>query len=270
MPGLRDLLLGVLLPAILCWVALLVGRRLVEPAGRALAGVAFGAGYLVAHLSFAGVPAWPSETTTPPARDWIAWTVLAATLLAWVPGRGLSSAIRILLAIALGWLSLRTRAGISWPVIAGVCALLAAGTASAPALARRASGLSVPLALIATATGASFANLFSGSALLAQLAGAVAATLGASAAVALRDRRFRLSAPALGIVMLALGGCVLNGALYGQLPAASALLLAGAVFAPWLAELPVLGGPRTWKRVALAVVPAAAAVALAWSPSEPM
>ena len=125
----------------------------------------------------------------------------------------------------------------------------------------------MPLALLAVAVGASLSILFSHSGLVAQLAGAMAACLGASAVVAFGDRRFRLRPAAVSVIVLVLGGCLLNGRFHSGLQDSSALLLLGSFFAPWLADLPALGGAGPWKRIGLAALPAAVAVALAWSPA---
>jgi hypothetical protein len=268
MLGPRDYLLGILLPAVLCGVCLLVGRRLVFGAGRALAGVGFGAGCLLGQIGLLGFPHLPSSGLKPSVQDWLAWTLLAATFFSALhvldrSHRVLALLSRIALVAALSFLTLD-----SWTSGALAFAVLFAVTTAVEAQARQVSGATMPLALLCSAVGVSLASLFAQNALFAQLAGVAAACLGASVVVAWIDRKFRLPAAGAQVAMLVLGACLLSGTFYGELPRSSLVLLLASLIAPALSESPVLGGAKSVKRVLFAAIPAAVAVALAYRPAS--
>jgi hypothetical protein len=141
----------------------------------------------------------------------------------------------------------------------------------------RVDGPRAPLALLVTATGVSLASLFCHSALIATLAGALATCLGATVVLTLLVPAFRLRESASGAIVLVLAGCLVNAGFFAfpRLSVWSALLLCCSLLAPSLLDFRSRGGERihgSWKDAALAaglaLVPAALAVWIAWTPGE--
>jgi hypothetical protein len=280
MPGLDVFALGILLPALVCGVLLLFSQKLSEGPRGAVQGVAFGGSWLITFVVFVpGLPATPFGARTPAGYDWLAWTVVAVTIgsilgLASVPERIYAAVVRPVLAAELVFSSLgrwASRSG-SWTALALSFLALVAVWSAGDSWIRRGSGLRAAVALWIAAVAVSLANLFAGSALLGALPGGAAACLGAAAALAVLNPGFRFQASASAVVALVLGGCVVQGLVFSRLPLASAFLLAASVVFPALADVRGRGARSRWKdallAAALAAVPAAIAVGLAWSPSE--
>jgi hypothetical protein len=284
MLGLLRIALGIFGPALFCGLLLTGAQRAGAGARTALSGVAFGTAWFAAYVALAGTPAWPSAEKIPAARDWLAWVVLLAALasllhLTRIPARMLAAITRPVLSAALVVLSLRTwaeRSG-SWATLGlSFLVILSAWTAADRWIAR-ADGPRAPLALLVAAIGVSLANHLAHSALLGAIAGALAASLAASTILAALVPSFRLLSGARAVIALVLAGCVLDGLVFSDLPLASALLLTGAVLAPGLLDLrgarsEGIGGRGSWKNAllgaALAFVPTALAVWIAWTPGE--
>ena len=97
MPSFSDLHLiaGVLLPALIAGLVLLVGgrgTRWAEKPRPFLGAIALGAGYLVAHFAILGPLPVPAADHQIGAKEWLGWIVLAAIVLA--PLRSLRGAER--------------------------------------------------------------------------------------------------------------------------------------------------------------------------------
>lgn len=128
-------------------------------------------------------------------------------------------------------------------------------------LASRVPGPFLPLALTLVASTAALALLTSGSALLGQLAGALAAGLGALFLLTLLRRDLAIARGGVAVPAVALGGLVGIGYFYAELPWTAALLLLGAPLLGWLGELRPLRRLGPWSALAirtLLVVPALA------------
>jgi hypothetical protein len=273
-PGPIDFLLGILLPAIFCGGLLAAAERRGERLRSAGAGLAFGLAWFGAYVYWSGgLPAVPSADRTLPARDWLAWIVLVAS----VPSGRLSLVSRPILSAALAGLSLRIlaeRSGSYWtPVLAAASIWFVWRIAERWIAAS--DGPRAPIALCLSATGTSLASLFAHNSLIAALAGALAACLGAAACLALFVPSFRLRSGAVAVVMLVLCGCLLNDVFFASYARTGAVLLVVSVLAPGMLELSPRDGARhahRWRDVllaaGLALVPAALAVWIAWTPGE--
>lgn len=280
MPGLFELGLGILLPALLCALLLAIARARGARAHAALSGIAFGAPWAIAFVAFyRRFPAWPSSQRTPSASDWLVWLVLLAAFSSFLyfsslPARILAMVLRLSFSAALVLLTLARWAERSdaWTTLAVCFLALAAVWTVSDAWIGRARGPRPPIALAVAAISASLANLLGRSALLGALAGAVAACLCAAALLATFRPGFRLPASATAVIFLVLGGVLIQGCVFSQLPWTSALLVVGSLLAPGLSEVRRSTDGESWKRTllafALALVPGAMAVLMAWTPDE--
>jgi hypothetical protein len=272
MLSLKDVLLGILLPAVVAGVLLLLSTRVGTRQGRVLATWALGAGYLCAHVGIIGWPARPSATVTPGARDYMAWSVVlwlicSLTALASATPHALVPIFRAAFSALLIGVSLHApiqASGGLWPAVVAF-ALLIASWAGTDALVERSSGPVPLLALLVTVTCASIATLLGHGALAAQLAGGMCACIGASAVVAWLAPTFQLAAGGVGVILLVLGGVLISGVFFADLHWASATLVLVSLAAPWLvARSPV---HRPWRaaivRAAIAAAFGAAAIVVA-------
>jgi hypothetical protein len=285
-PTLAELLGGVGAPAAVAGVLLVLARLL----GRRAQGaaLAIGGAYVAAHLALRGWRGWePREST-----DWVLVCAAGATLagilgLTRVGPTGLRLALRGLCALLVAW-------AVAGRVVArreGASAAL--GELALPALAaalvwsllesRRYAGGErptpvAPCLLMVVATCAALAIGLSGSRLLAQLAGAVAAALGAAFVVTRVGLAPALLPGAAAPVVATLFALVLAAVSHARLPLGCALLLAAAAVVPPPAPATASsasgsGAERSRRgvlRVALAATLAGAAVGLAWSASPPL
>lgn len=309
MSELQLLLLGVALPALVAAaaqiLAFLLARRSARqdaaPSSLDLArGAALGlaAGYAAADVALQG---WPTLPPTDSTR-WTLWAALALGTLAavevlvaaFVAGPGKSGrdgarfswgtrargGFRGLVCAAMPALILRPLFGSTWSAgegmlwAVGLAVALLGLAASSEALVLRRPGAALPLALWATSAGSSIALVLSGSLLQGQLAGAIAATLGATIVLEWwRPESHAGRGLGHGATTL-LGALWIAGRFYSELPASCAGLLVLSLVAPWAAELPparrIEGRRAALLRLALALVPAALAALLAWHQSPPL
>lgn len=258
-------------------------RRYAPVAGGYWGGaIALGASYAVGHVWLHS--RWPPF---PPAerKDWLVYLALAAT------GLGLLDSLlmrpawsrwgkRAILAGAAVWLLLRTKfanpedAWAQHPLEGAAClACLAAAMlalwGNLEALAERLPGATMPLVLLQVAVGtAGILGLYH-SLSLAQLAGAVAAALGASVLVAWWNPALSLARGAVPVVTTLLSGLWIVGYVgLDEPPPACFALLAAAPAAAWIGEWRVVWERAPWLatlvRAAAVAVPVSAAVALAY------
>ena len=280
MPGLFEIGLGILLPALLCFFLLAIARTRGAAARATLSGIAFAAPWSIAFCAFfRRLPTWPSAGKSPAASDWLAWLVLLAAIaallyLASFPPRILAASLRFAFATALVLLTLARWAGRtdSWATLAVAFAALAIVWILADAWIASAEGPRAPIALAVAATSISLASLLGRSALLGALAGTLAACLAAAALLAMLRPRFRLPPSATLVVFLVLGGVLIQGCVFSRLPRKSALLAAASLLAPGVLSLRRPQAAESWRRTllagALALVPGALAVWTAWTPSD--
>jgi len=266
---------GVVLPVIVC-AAILIGawwplRPDTMIGGRQWAGaVALGLAFIPAFLA---VERWPG---VPPlvTWHWIAWLVpvaaaagIADTLVRWpTPLRLLGAAT---LAAVCGRLLVGDWVDHAWAWRAVTAAVIAVVAVSVNAAAERRPGAAVPLSLCVAALGASVVLIGSGSAKLAQLAGAVAACLGVAVVLAWWRPTVSLSRGGLAVVAVLLPGLVLSGYFpsYSEIPQWVYVLAAVGPAFTWPAALIRLEGLRAWQattiRVAVASIPVAITVTVA-------
>ena len=245
--SLADALAGIALPAAATGLLLVLAR--LAGGGAWAAALALGAGDLAAHVALRGWRGWvPKESL-----DWIAASAAAGLV---VGALGLTrrgpTALRVLLRAALAFAAawfvagrvLARRGELS--AVLGEMALVAAAAAAGWSLlesrrdaddtggtagAARPSWLP-PLMLTTAAGSAALAVGLSGSVVLGQLTGALAAALGG----ALVATRLRLAPPLLPgaapVVALTLLGLLLAASVHASLPPLAAALLALAALVP--------------------------------------
>lgn len=256
-------LLGSLAPALVAGAVLALGWR----AGRPwVAALAVAAGYVAGHAAIIGVPPLPPIDAT----HWAFHVAWMAGLVAFLPG----SARRALLALGVPVIVLWPRISQAWSVgvsaawLIGSALVLYSSAAGLESLEGRRAARCLPLGLTVGVSLASVTLLLSGSALVAQLAGALAATLGAlTVGTWLWPERSPSGAvlPFLAIFSTLL----LVGIHYVEMPLASAILL---VLFPLSVALVDLGALRRLPNAAafagaalLGGAPAALAALIAWS-----
>lgn len=280
MPGLNELLFGVLVPALVCglllaavWSSRASGVN-ESHARRGLQALALAAGVLAAYHAVAGMPVLPSANRRLAALDWVPWLVIAVALVSLVQttraGRRvplvLCTAFSCALVVVMSFASQFANGPRSLaPLVCAVVLFIA--WRSTEGLARRITGPGVPAALLVVATGTSLAALFSSSAKIAQISGGLAACLGAAVVVALWNPLLCIAGGGVAVTLTVLGSCWINAIHYAELPPLAGVLLVVALLAPWAVRLwrfDASGGlMQALVCAALAAAPAAAAVVIA-------
>lgn len=273
------LVFGILVPGLVFGVGfLLVAARGGQPGRVAPAALLFAAAFAAGHVGLLGVPPHPGGERALSSSDWTAWFALVGGLLLAFDGflgRG-APLLRLALVGSLLGLALQATIEYQWEgrqVWTGLAAV--GGTAVVLLVAvgdglRRSTGPSLAIALLVAATCLAVCIALTGSVKIAQTTGLVCSVLGALMIV-----RWRFPEVPLGFadgtwLVLVLLGLGITAHFYSELLQLDALLLAGALAAPRLADLTPLGGRKKGAlRVLLAAVPAAVAVtrcALAFEP----
>jgi hypothetical protein len=213
------------------------------------AGPALAAGVVAAFVVVGGLPkGLPAE-----AWQWLPPFALLAGGLGLVPDPWGRRAV--VPALALG-LVLATVPERTFVAVGG----LLLGFLALAEVVRGAALRAGPRPLLAALAVASL--VVSGWMLLGQAAGGLAAAAGAVFLLAGRSPASAGSAVAAGTLLL--GGLLLDGSLYAELPRASAVLLAGALLGAWIPFRSSIA------RVGAVALLAAAAVAVALAASPPM
>ncbi len=276
---LKPVLLGVLLPAVLCGAWLILAwrpwRRDESITGGAWGGaIGFGMGYLIAHTAAVGWPPLRPVDVT----QWLPYVAVAAAGLGLVESLGMMNrwlrwGFRFSLSAAAVWLLLRPMFEYRWTVPQGALWLIVLAMAmfitwmSLDTLARQVRGACGPLTILIVAGGGGIVLVVSKVASLGQLSGAVAAMAGASLVVTWWNGARSLAPGATAVVTILLGYLWLEGYLYGEVPALSAVLLAAAPTAAWIGNLPRVRRLADWQavsvRAAAVTLPTLIAVALA-------
>lgn len=231
--------------------------------------VALAIGYAGGHVVTAGWPAFPPSEAT----QWLPYFALAAMLLGVLdafirPPGSLRALIWILFCASLLGLLLKPKFQYGWSFLEGVLWIVGLATgmlllaASLDASVRRDLSISSPLVLAIVACGTGVALMLSGSMLLAQLAMALAAALGAILVVAFFFPKAAESRGLVPVVVALLSSLWLSGCFYADLPFASALLLAGASF-PALLLISLSEKVPSWKDLLLRASLPAILVAIA-------
>lgn len=283
---LQMFLEGLLLPLVLALaVFALTRRRGADPkAPRGCWGgaLAVGGGYLVGHTAVRGWPPWPPLERL----DWLWYLTPAAVVLGlvetlaplpvalrWVLRTLLWGTVLVLLLAPWRMTDPGPTARAAWLLALGAGGLVFWGTLAA--LAERGPGRGLPPLLVVLALGSALVLFWSGSLVLAQLAGALGACL-AAATLAAWWTRAPLARGGAAVAAVLFPALWLVGYFALDVPVASALLLPLAVPLAWLAGLGVVRKRlRPWQVAVLEVVcvlvPVALAVLAAWraAPSDP-
>ena len=274
----QALLLSIALPALTAGSVLLLGwrfgRRDAEPATAWSAAPAMGLSFIVGYVTLIGWPPYPPINATQRLVYEILVGSLIMAVLVWrrAPST-LTGIVRLLFSLALPWLILRPNIEHRWSTTQDVLWVAGLGTltflygVALDAAARRNRGAVAPgLALLAW-TGLALVLVLSGSALLAQLAGACAAALGASMLVGLFQPRLQWAPAGTAILGWIWVGLSINAAFYAEGSPYALLLVAAAGLAGMTSRHFAPGAPVLRRLLASAgftVVLAGAAVVLAW------
>jgi hypothetical protein len=219
------------------------------------AGPALAAGVVAAFVVVGGLPkGLPAE-----AWQWLPPFALLAGGLGLVPDPWGRRAV--VPALALG-LVLATVPERTFVAVGGLLLGFLALAEVVRGAALRAGPRPLLAALAVAAAGTAASLVVSGWMLLGQAAGGLAAAAGAVFLLAGRSPASAGSAVAAGTLLL--GGLLLDGSLYAELPRASAVLLAGALLGAWIPFRSSIA------RVGAVALLAAAAVAVALAASPPM
>lgn len=142
---------------------------------------------------------------------------------------------------ATGWSTIEALA-----TLAAMSVILLAVWAFLWLLARRTTGVSLPLSLAMTVATAGFCIALTGY-IQGGAAGLVgsAALAGVSLGLARQQSEWQAAAVSLGVVNLF--GLVLVGRYFGELSTAAALVLIGAPLLAWIGELPLVRRQRSWQ-----------------------
>ncbi len=243
--------------------------RLRGRGGGAAAGPSLATGFLAGYLVVAGIPAGPPAETW----QWLLPIAAAAAVLASAEGfaSGRAPLLRWAPRLAVAFLAARVTllpGDRTPPALAGAVLGIAALGGALEGGAAREGPRSLLAIVLATAAATAASLGVSGSMLLGQLAGGLAAAAGACLLLSWRFPPAVGAVPAFAAAVL--GGLLLNGVELTEMPRPAALLLAAAPFGAWL---PL---PASWsgsRRAALARIGAVvllagtgAAVAVAQSP----
>ncbi len=213
----RLVLLGLVLPVVVCAVALIGVWRPWRPgapiAGGLWAGaLALGLGFVPAFLAVDPWPGLPPHVTW----HWIAWLAAVATavgaadgLRRWPAPARLSAGLA--LAAGCGWLLVGDWVTHAWAWRGATALIIAVLLITLNAAARRHKGASIPLSMGLAALGASIVLITSGNAKLAQLAGALTACLGVAVVLAWWRPDVSLARGGVPVVAVLLPGLVLSG-----------------------------------------------------------
>ena len=252
-------------------VKILIGS-VVAPA--AVAGVAVALAWRPWRRALEPVPGdWGG-----PVALWLGYGAGVASLLAaalWALGRHLRPhgpaieiAFRLVLAVGLALSMLRPLITHRWGPGAGAVRAIVAGVLGGAVwtgveeAGRRRPGPAVPLALLVASAGLGGVLALSGSVLLGQLAGVLAAALGA-VTVAAWWRPSASVAGGAGVVVLVHGGLTLAGLVYADVPPLAAALAMLAPLGALACLLPAAAGRRRTAAPALAALAAGLPILLA-------
>lgn len=269
------LIWNLLAPAAVASATVAAARRLgrgPQAGHRGRWGVAagLGLGYFAGHVGLLRLPSFPAVDSL----QWVAWLALAAAGLGIVeaarpiPRRVSWAARGLLVAGAIG-LILRSQVEHHWtaaqaaPWLAGTWAVVMASWWNLEAQGERLPGPGWMFHLGLVAAGWAAVQVRSGNAAAGQLDGVLAsAALGALPAVGLRPGpTLARGGPAVASMVLA--GLGLTGYFYSEVPAAAALLLVLAPWAPWVDRIGLVRRRSPWTRASIRVLAVLIAVGAA-------
>lgn len=224
------------------------------------APLAFGLAMYVGSVGLLGFGKFPPVV----AEGWLRLVALGAAVLAgvaaaWSAGAPVRWGVAVLCAGAAAalpfWAYLTREHGsvLGWAIVAGLAAVIVALWAALEPLAERAQGWVVPAGITAWATLASVALAGSGSVTLGHQAGMLAAAAGPWIVAGWLRPDLTLSRGAMAVAVSLLGGLLILGRLFSDLPTAAAVLVAIAPAALWLHELPAVKSWNPWLRAFVAL-----------------
>lgn len=238
----------ILLPAVLAGLCLLVAwrmwrRRNLAKDGHWGGAAAIALGYFSGHLALVSWPAFPPAK----AVDWLAYLAIVAGFTGiaqryWAKRWYSAWPVRLLLSALFAVLILRgylehtwaRTEGILW--IAGLVLAMSALWDTLERLASKRTGASLPLSLCMLCACAAGALGMSGSALLGQLMGALAAACGAAVVLAWWAPGLSLKSGTMAAFVPIYSGLLIQAYFYSELPVLSAVLLYAAPYVLWYGE----------------------------------
>jgi hypothetical protein len=253
------LLQGILIPAVVAGTLLALAWKVWakghETDGRWAGALAIFGAFTAAMLLMGGWPAspMPDSNRTPTGLDWMFWVGLpCCALLPLVSRWGLlgQGFLRLLVATTVvryvlkGQFQSNWSGSDGWLWLAGLSALYLMLWAALDRLSARCSPRSSNAQLWLLACSVAILAALSGSAKIGQLAGSVAAGLGAAIVVSWKCPRLRLTGAGVSMVLMLLFGLGLNAHFYSYTTAMDILLLGSAPLLVLLVELP---GLREWR-----------------------
>ncbi|MEQ9495805.1 MAG: hypothetical protein RIT81_03080 [Deltaproteobacteria bacterium] len=270
---LLALVLSVVAPAVVAVVLLAVGHR---PWGEMKDGrwslaLAIPACAFAAYFAVRGAPAFPPAD----ASVWPLWIGVVAAALAVLEAkvelpRVARGAAWLGLALVTAYLVSRPRIEFAWDTgdtvawIAGSTLAIAVVWVALEVRAERVTGSAVPLAMTIWGAGVATVLGLSGTALLAQTAGGVAAALGVATARGVWRQSLPVARAVVGPSVIVLGGLLLGGVHYADVGFTSVgLVVVGAVLVGLL-SLPALStaGLRTTATLGIVVLIASGAAVM--------
>jgi|GEM_PF-1438287 len=275
-----NALMAIFIPACTAGVVLLLASRLsgASSAVRQSAGaVGLALGFVAGQFLILGKPAFPPIDGT----SWLPYLAGMAMCAGMICGtfaqRGwVNWLVAILICASVPYLLLQTQFKYTWSPdqgklaegifhLAGIFVALLLIWKSIDRAVRTIPGIVVPLALIVICAGSAGVIMMGESALVAQLAGCLAAGLGAVAVLAFFIKDFTPGTGTTAVLVTLLAGFWINAYFYANVPAPSALLLVAAPLMLWLGTLPFISRMSELKsglaRLSLVTLPVALALA---------
>lgn len=250
-------------------------RRTLARDGHWGGAAAVALGYFAGHVLLASWPPIPPSK----AVDWLAYLALAGgaaglTQRYWGKRWYAAWPLMLLLGCLFAAVLLRSYIQHTWGRLEGILWISGLGVATAvlwntlERLASKRTGASLPLSLWLICAASSTAFVFSGSGLLGQLAGALAAVFGAAVVLAWWAPGLSLASGTFAAFVPVYAGLLIQAYFYSELPFLSAVLLYLAPFALCIGERRSIYYMRPWKaalkRLLIVGAPLAIAVGIAW------
>jgi hypothetical protein len=249
-------------------------RKTIRESGHWGGAVAMGAGTITGYVFLLGTPLPIPDD----AMDWLPHIALLTTIVGlsqrwW--GSKLYTSVPVLFVLSAVVLSLQFRNKIRLDWQGAEIALWLAGLSTAFAisawnleqLADRRTGASMPLAMLVWCAAGSVLLMLSGSTLLGQLMGAMAAVFAGAVLLSWWNKGFTLTRGAMSVLAILYGSLLAQGYFYAETPAASAMVAAAAPFALWYGERRKIfyssPSKAALKRAVYIAVPMSVALALA-------
>ena len=238
----------IFVPAILAGICFLVSwrawsRRTLAEHGHWGGAAAVVLGYFSGHVLLAS---WPP---IPPAKavDWLPYLALIAGAAGvaqryWGSRWYAAWPVRLLLGCLFAGVLLNSYLLNTWDRVEGILWIAGLGVGTAvlwntlERLSAKRTGASLPLSLLLFCSASSVAFVFSGSGLLGQLTGVLAAVFGAAVVLAWWAPGLSLASGTLTVFVPVYAGLLIQAYFYSELPFWSAVLMYLAPFALWFGE----------------------------------